>query len=238
MANVICMKWGTKFGPEYVNRLHGMVSRHLSRPHRFVCFTDDATGLAEGIEARPLPVMDLPPGKERGWRKLSTFQAPLADLTGPTLFLDLDLVILDALDPFFEFPGEFCIIHDWLRPWRITGNSSIYRFEANAHPGCYADFMAAIDEVKREHRNEQAYLSQWMHDQGKLKYWPAEWCVSFKRHCIPKFPANLWRAPAKPAGARVLVFHGSPTPEEAIAGRIRSKFRYIKPSPWLQGLWG
>ena len=26
--------------------------------------------------------MDLPPGKERGWRKLSTFQDPLADLEG------------------------------------------------------------------------------------------------------------------------------------------------------------
>lgn len=23
--NVICMKWGTKYGPEYVNRLYAMV---------------------------------------------------------------------------------------------------------------------------------------------------------------------------------------------------------------------
>ena len=27
---VLCMKWGTKYGPEYVNRLYGMVRRHLS----------------------------------------------------------------------------------------------------------------------------------------------------------------------------------------------------------------
>lgn len=82
-VNVICMKWGTKFPALYVNRLHSMVSRHLKRPHRFVCFTDDPTGLHSAIEALPLPPMDLPPGKERGWRKLSTFQSPLADLTGP-----------------------------------------------------------------------------------------------------------------------------------------------------------
>ena len=46
--NVICIKWGTKFGPEYVNRLYKMVQKNLSLPHRFVCFTDSAEGLAEG----------------------------------------------------------------------------------------------------------------------------------------------------------------------------------------------
>ena len=34
--HIICMKWGTKYGPEYVNRLRSMVRRHLKRPHRFV----------------------------------------------------------------------------------------------------------------------------------------------------------------------------------------------------------
>ena len=49
--NVICIKWGTKFGPEYVNRLYHMVEKNLSIPHRFVCFTDNSEGL-EIIEAR------------------------------------------------------------------------------------------------------------------------------------------------------------------------------------------
>ena len=26
--NVICVKWGTKFGPEYVNRLYKMVEKN------------------------------------------------------------------------------------------------------------------------------------------------------------------------------------------------------------------
>ena len=26
---VLCMKWGTKYGPEYINRLYAMVRRHL-----------------------------------------------------------------------------------------------------------------------------------------------------------------------------------------------------------------
>ena len=44
MKNVICMKWGDKFGPEYVNRLHRMVEKNLTIPHRFVCFTDNGDG--------------------------------------------------------------------------------------------------------------------------------------------------------------------------------------------------
>jgi hypothetical protein len=39
-VNVICIKWGTKYGPDYVNRLRNMVQRHLHRPHRFVCLTE------------------------------------------------------------------------------------------------------------------------------------------------------------------------------------------------------
>ena len=38
--NVICIKWGDKFGANYVNSLYNMVERNLTLPHRFICFTD------------------------------------------------------------------------------------------------------------------------------------------------------------------------------------------------------
>ncbi len=46
-VDVICMKWGTLYGPHYVNRLYGMTIRHLSLPFRFVCFTDDTSSLRQ-----------------------------------------------------------------------------------------------------------------------------------------------------------------------------------------------
>ena len=55
---VACVKWGRWCEPHtaaYVNRLAAGVRRHLPRPHRFVCFTDDPTGLSDSIETRPLP---------------------------------------------------------------------------------------------------------------------------------------------------------------------------------------
>ena len=137
-VNILCMKWGTKFGPEFVNKLASMVSRHLHRPYRFICLTDNDEGLAEGIEVFPIPDLDVDfdddPGRKRvqAWKKLLTFKAPLYDIEGACLFLDLDLVIVDDIDCFFESEGEFFIIKDWgeNRNW---GNSSVYRFEIGSH---------------------------------------------------------------------------------------------------------
>ena len=49
-VNVICMKWGVKYGPEYVNRLYRGVAQYLSRAHRFVCFTDDGGNSGDAVE--------------------------------------------------------------------------------------------------------------------------------------------------------------------------------------------
>ena len=54
-VNIICMKWGTRYPSRYVNILFRSIGRHLSRPFRFVCLTDDTAGLVEGIETLPFP---------------------------------------------------------------------------------------------------------------------------------------------------------------------------------------
>ena len=56
---VLCMKWGTKYGPEYVNRLYGMTRRHLSGAFRFVCLTDSTDGVRPEVECFPLPELAL-----------------------------------------------------------------------------------------------------------------------------------------------------------------------------------
>lgn len=235
---VLCMKWGTKYGPEYVNRLYGMVRRHLSGEFRFVCLTDDGTGLHPAVETFPIPGLALPAGSpERGWKKLTTFEADLYGLRGTALFLDVDVVVTGSLDAFFEHPGEFLIIHDWKRPWRVTGNSSVYRFRLGAHADVLEGFRRNDAAVREQFRNEQAWLSDVLHKQGKLSYWPAPWCASWKYHCIPRFPTNYWRDPFVPEGARILVFHGVMNPPDAIAGRSNGNWRYARPAPWIADHW-
>jgi hypothetical protein len=241
---VLCMKWGTKYGPEYVNRLYAMVRRHLSGQFRFVCLTDDGNGIRPEVQCLPIPHLNLhlKPGERDGaWKKLTTFEADLHGLRGTALFLDLDVVVVGPLDDFFARPGEFLIIHDYPRFWRtgnrIVGNSSVYRFELGAHADVLQNFRAHMAELMRQYRNEQDYLSHFLHAQDKLTYWPAAWCPSFKYHSIPPWPVNYWRAPAIPPGARIVVFHGEVNPPDAIAGRRNKRFAYMRPAPWVEAAW-
>lgn len=235
---VLCMKWGTKYGPEYVNRLYGMVRRHLRGDFRFVCLTDLDSGIRSEVQCLPIPDLALPEGiPERGWKKLTTFAADLHGLKGTALFLDLDVVIVDDITPFFEQPGEFLIIHDWKRPWRITGNSSVYRFEFGAHPEVLERFRQEHQSIRMRLRNEQAWLSEAMQQQGKLTYWPKAWCASWKYHCVPRFPFNYWRTPSIPPGARIIIFHGVMNPPDALAGRSNGNWRRAKPATWIAEHW-
>jgi len=235
---ILCMKWGTKYGPEYVDRLYGMVRRHLRGEFRFVCLTDRPEGVRPEVECLPIPDLALPEGlPERGWKKLTTFEADLHGLKGTALFLDLDVVIVDDITPFFELPGEFLIIHDWKRPWRVTGNSSVYRFEIGAHPEVLARFRAEHEAIRARLRNEQAWLSEVLHQQGRLSYWPRAWCASWKYHCMPRWPMNHFRAPSIPEGARILIFHGVINPPDALAGRSTHAWRRALPAPWIADHW-
>ena len=237
-VNVICMKWGNRYDPKYVNILKRMVTRHLSLPHRFVCLTDDSKGVDKDIETLPIPSLGLPDDiPERGWNKLVTFRQNVGDLQGPTLFLDLDVAILDNIDCFFEHPGDYCIIKNWPPPYRETGNSSVYRFEIGASPHIHERFVQEHGQIRKEFRNDQEYLTHAMKESGAFAYWPDSWCCSYKRHCIPSGLMCYFKSPEKPSNTKIIVFHGTPKPDEAIAGYRGSLRRYTKPAQWIQDYW-
>ncbi|WP_077035231.1 glycosyltransferase [Pelomonas sp. KK5] len=236
--HILCMKWGTKYGPEYVNRLYAMVRRHLKGDFTFVCLTDRTEGIRAEVQCFPIPEMNIAEAKRDGaWKKLTTFEADLYGLKGTALFLDLDVVIVDDITPFFEVPGKFLIIHDWKRPWRVTGNSSVYRFKIGAHADVLDKFRREHEALRKEFRNEQAYLSDELHKQGLLQYWDDAWCASWKYHCVPRWPLNFFREPFIPAGARILIFHGVMNPPDALAGRSNGNWRKARPAPWIAEHW-
>ena len=232
------MKWGKLYGPEYVNRLYAMVNRNLSYPFKMVCFTDDETGIIPEVQCFPIPEMELPGGlPERMWKKLSTLKEDLYGLKGTALFLDLDIVIVAPIDCFFDYKGEFLIIKDYKKQWRITGNSSVYRFEIGHHGYVFDDFLKNFEEIRKRHRNEQEYLTQAIYDKGKLDYWPKEWCPSYKYDCVSRFPLAFWVKPHIPKGAKIIIFHGEINPHKAIKGGRGKWYRYVKPAPWVADYW-
>jgi hypothetical protein len=237
-ATVLCMKWGAKYGPDYVNRLYAMVARNLARPFHMVCLTDDAAGIRAEVTCAPIPA--LPPiaqPKERGWLKLASFSPDLAGLVGDVvLYLDLDVVILGALDPLFEHPGQMPLIRDWYHPVRLVGNSSVYRYRPAEQYALFDAFRRDTDAIVLRIRNEQEFLSEFLEARGELTFWPKAWCQSFRVSCLAPWPLRAWRTPRQPPDCRVLVFHGEPKPPEALIGRpgLGQTFR---PAPWIADYW-
>lgn len=239
---VICMKWGTRYGPEYVNRLASMVRRQTTRPTRFLCFTDDATGILPGIETMPLPPIELPARMTWStWRKLSVWQYPLADLAGDVLFLDLDLIVSGPLDPFFDDePGRFTVIRNWTQLREGIGNTSVFRFPVGRYTRIYDDFVRDPMPVLRRWRTEQHYISDSI---PELAFWPAAWCVSFKHSLLPRWPLNFVQTARLPEDAKIVVFTGKPKPDEALAGHwpVRSRreriYKHTRPTPWIAEHW-
>jgi hypothetical protein len=56
---VVCLKWGTKYSAEYVNKLYNMVKRNLTINYEFVCFTEDKKGIDPTIRVEPLPSLSV-----------------------------------------------------------------------------------------------------------------------------------------------------------------------------------
>lgn len=241
VKTVICMKWGARYGAEYAARLYASVRRNLAGDLRFVCFTDDASGLEGDIETAPLPDITLPAHVAwTPWRKLSVWRDGLAGLSGDVLFLDLDIVITGALDPFFEFhPGEYCVIRNWTQPGEKIGNTSVFRFPAGRYGRIFERFNADPEAVLRAYEIEQHYISAEIPEQ---KFWPPEWCASFKHSLLPRFPMNWLRAPALPPGCRIAVFTGHPDPHEARDGvwpapLHKRLYKHVRPTPWIAEHW-
>lgn len=252
-VNVICIKWGTLYDAGYVNNLYHGVKRHLKRPHRFVCFTDDATGFEPGIETFPLPELDLPKGnQDKRWRKLGLFRKDLADLKGPTLFLDLDIVIIDDLEPFFDYPGKFLILRNddlfRFKPFRLLnpqnerrarreGNSSVFRMQAGEHSYIVENYIADPKGAMEKYDISQEFQSEQLYAHGELSYWPKEWCVSFKNACVPRYIMSYLKDPKPPKGTRIVVFAGNPKMSEVLDGHGGKWYRRIGNIDWLRKAW-
>ena len=98
--NIICVKFGPKYGSEFVNKLYDDL-KDQSRFTNFYCYTDDITGLHESINV--IPDMGRPTLKV-WWNKLRMFDKNFP-LSGETMFLDLDVKIQDPVK-IFKIAGQ------------------------------------------------------------------------------------------------------------------------------------
>lgn len=211
--NIVCLKSGTAYGPEYVNILFDMVQRNLTDgfPGQFHCITDDPTGLAEGIKVIPLPE-DL----ETWWGKLYMFKKGLFPDGDRCLFMDLDTLIVGNIDEIAKYSGEFATLRDFYFPQQV--GPAIIAWKAGGVASTIWEEW--VGQGKPRHAMGDLW---WINnlDQGRfvrqidiLQDLFPEKFVSYKVSCKP-YP---------PKGTSIVCFHGQPKPDNCGAS-------------WVAGVW-
>ena len=235
----VCVKWGTKYPADYVNRLYNMISRQMQADFVLYCLTDNGEGLHPNIKV--LPIIDN--SLAGWWHKLSLFKADFFGLQGDLVFTDLDVVIVGKLDEFFTVsPGEFLITRDL-----ATGayNSSVFRFRVGSQPQIWDSFLEKPDYVMANFKGDQDWITETVEGAA---LWPAPWVVSFKKQCDSRISRSFGRIGVLlrkyglmrvtgeatiPDGARIIQFHGKPDPEDVIDG----PYDIYRAAPWIRDYW-
>lgn len=249
--NAICIKFGTLYGPEYVNRLFAGLRRHTDSELRMICMTDDRSDIDPRIECLPLPVepfrdrmlaaMQIAPKRGR-LQKISLFRPDLVpDLAGPMMVFDLDVVITGPVDALRDFaPGKVCMRREWkpVRGVPTLGHGSVERFDSKLHSYLY-DFMANDPKagVALGGGSEQSYTSICAREHGDFEPYPDNWIASFKVDCRPMRPLNLFLEPQLPKDAKVVCFHGNPKMSDAMDGYRSDPLHSTRPCRWLREAW-
>jgi hypothetical protein len=230
VKQVVCVKWGAAYGPDYVNRLYGMVARHLTPPFRLVCLTDDRQGIRPEVECFDLPELGCAhPERTMGkWRKQILWGRTVPGLEGVALFIDLDSVIVGPLDEYFSIgePNEVYVARNWARPMQRLGQTSVFRFPVGGNAHILDDFRADPQAIADKYQFEQHYVTHAV--KGGVKFWPEAWTRHFRLHCLPKFPLRYLVAARLPADARIVTFPGGPNPDDVLVGRWNKK---VPPHP-------
>ena len=114
MSNtILCVRWGDKYGPEYVEKLKLQCEEKCSSPFNFYCLTDNPTEVYD----RPLPkTWDRHEnGNFWAYRKLYMFDEDKVNIEGNNfLYLDLDVIVQKDLSYFFKLDMEHpYIVKGW-----------------------------------------------------------------------------------------------------------------------------
>jgi hypothetical protein len=99
---VYCFKWGTKYGPEYVNRLYKSVVKNYRGDVIFTCITDNKMGLIDDIN-----IIDYKTSKISGLENVFTIEKlklfdPNFIGAGSNILFDIDILCLKEFTKYLE----------------------------------------------------------------------------------------------------------------------------------------
>jgi hypothetical protein len=194
MIVVLCVcKSGGEYNAEWVKKLRRGVARNLTAPYEFRCLTDIDTPY--DIPGR-IPLKHKWPG---WWSKIEMFR----EITGPTLYLDLDTVVTGSLDHLAKLDMDFAMLRNFHIP-EFVGSGVMWFGKSQRH--VYDRFCEKpfkwIEYHDRKtdgpYLGDQAFI--WESMKRQVKHLPMETIKSYKFHCKNGLPENT----------SLVCFHGLP----------------------------
>jgi len=174
---ILCLKHGTKYDADYVNRLYNMCKRWCTLDFKFVCLTDDTGYLNPEIET-----LEIPKGLEGWWCKPYMFSADLP-IKGTILYMDLDVVLSANIDKLITYQdNHWCTIRDFTRAMRPKWhkyNSSIVRFKTGQLHFVWDEYIKDPAAMQSRHFGDQDYLYEATLKMKPMLY-PDSWIQSWK----------------------------------------------------------
>jgi len=233
MLTVACFRWRnikqgfilpaqnvSRYPVDWVYKLRDGVARHYSKPHQFVCITDEPNALP-GIATIPL----WPDLAELGgcYRRLKLFDPDFDLLGNRFVAIDIDAVIVGSLDPLFDRSDDFVInSHSGKAPIGQKYNGSLILMNRGARPKVWQDFDAKTTPQKLIRNRgvvgtDQAWIRTVLGG-GELRFTERDgvYDVKHSKGVGQKLPDN----------ARIVFFSGPRDPETE-----------MKKSAWIRDHW-
>ena len=213
MITILLWKWRQKnyrsrFTAENVNTMVNMIGRNLDIPHRFLCITDDPTGVK--CETYPLwkePNINLPQGKPNCYRRLKVFGDFGKELGDRLMSIDLDAVITGNITQIVDRKEDFVIWGDVAI--NTLYNGGFWIMTPGTRSQVWDKFTPQAPEITKNLRivgSDQAWVSHVL-GPGEAMWTTEDGVYSYRNHLrkgtLPK-----------PPNARIVFFHGPENPDD------------------------
>lgn len=232
MLTVGCFKYEQpgyfkEFRSEYVNVLRRSIARHYRGPHEFVCITDDPAGLDDDVRVVPLPTrwLNVPSPRGSGWpacyARLEMYDREWAlRWLGPRFIcLDIDVVVVDALEPVFDRPEDFVILRN-AEPSRVYGGGMVM-MDAGARQRVFDEFDPDVSPAASQRDglrgSDQAWIPHVL-GPGEATWGPEHGVYHYMHHL------RSGRLPL-PADARLVQMYARDMPWESTVPWVREHWR-------------
>lgn len=218
--HVLCLKHGTKYSADYVNKLYNMIKRNCTLDFDFWCLTENKKDINPEVKILPLPS-----GLTGWWCKPYIFSEELP-IDGVILYIDLDVVISGNIDKLFTYQSDhWCTVRDFTRAMRPKWqryNSSVVRFKKGQLHHVWEGFNKDKQNIQRKFFGDQDWLYE-ATQKTQAALYPDSWILSWKwevRHSKEFAPGGMKghkkfktiEHVTPRVECCICVFHGDPNP--------------------------